>query len=588
MMKFFSLFLLALSLFLNFSTKVSAQEAWKINEFQAKIDIEKSGVVRIIESLNVDFGSEKKHGIFRNIPFIYQDLNQQKHYLEIDVLDVKRNDAREIFEADKVTKDIVIKIGDPERTITGTQVYTIEYQVIGALLGYNDFDELYWDVLGGEWAVMVEKVKVEVKLPSEGLHQTSCYQGYSGSKEECLITESSKTEVVFDSTRSFNPGEGFTIAVGYTKGLVPLLIGSAPKNVFDDFGKIPNLIISFVVLTVGLFLIWSLWFKKGRDRWFGRNYLLGTRSSNVPIDSEETIVVEYSPPDNLRPAELAALLDEKAETLDVTATLVDLANRGYLNITEEPKKWLFGNTDYIFEKQEKDSANLLEYEQELLLRLFDENSTVSLSSLKNKFYKDLAVVKEKLYLNLADKKFFAENPSKVRSKYSLIAIFIGVVGGLVIWLGFSMVKGLLVEVGVVVLILAVVFLVIAQFMPKRTAEGRQLFARAKGYRLFIETAEKYRQQFFEKKNLFNEVLPYAIAFGLTKKFAQAFEKMGLKPEQPSWYHSSTAFQAVTFGEALNSFSTTVSNSIASSPSSSGSGGGGSAGGGFGGGGGGSW
>ena len=77
-------------------------------------------------------------------------------------------------------------------------------------------------------------------------------------------------------------------------------------------------------------------------------------------------------------------------------------------------------------------------------------------------------------------------------------------------------------------------------------------------------------------------------FGMTAKLAKAFEKMGLEPQQPSWYTGAGAFNAYVFGQSMSGFSNSFSKAIASTPSSSGSGGGGSSGGGFGGGGGGSW
>ncbi len=585
------LYSLVLSFFflLQFHTSTEAQEDWKISSLHGDIRIQDDGFVSVVETITVDFGSLQKHGIFRNIPYIYQNKDGSKTYLEFEIRSISRNDNNEKYSKTTSGNDVVLKIGDPNETITGTQSYKIQYLVKGNLLGYEEFDELYWNVTGNNWEVEIEKASVNVTLPKEGVLQKACYQGVTDAAEDCSVAEATATNIFFESTRTLYIGEGMTVALGYKKGLVPLLIAEPPKTVWSDIGNPVILALSLGVFLIGVFLIIRLWLRKGRDFWFGRNYLLGSKAALSPVGAKETVVVEYSPPENLRPAELAALIDEKADTLDVTATIVDLASRGYLTITEEPKTWALGSSDYIFERLEKKVEGLLEYEEELLLRLFDdEGNVVKMSELKNKFYKDLATVKEKLYLDLADKKFFVENPSKVRLRYSLFAVVLGAVGAGVFWLSFLIVSSWLFELSIVVVSLAIIFLVTAQFMPARTALGRQLFVRASGYKLFIETAEKYRQQFFEKKNLFNEVLPYAIVFGLTGKFAKAFEKMGIEPQQPTWYHSPNAFNVMAFGSAMNSFSSTVSSSIASAPSSSGSGGGGSSGGGFGGGGGGSW
>ncbi len=582
----FFILLFAFSLLLPAQTR--AQESWKISEFKSEIFVLDSGVVSVKENINADFGTLDKHGIFRTIPYLYQNKDNTKTFLEFQILGVKRDSETEKYSQSYFNNNLVIKIGDPDKTINGSHNYQIEYTVKGALKGYEKFDELYWNATGNDWPVNIESASAAVVLEKGEPLQESCYQGSSGSTEICKVIETSQKGRHFVATRPLLAGEGLTFAEGYTKGAVPLLVGKAPKNMWDSIFSPFNLISSAFVLLLGLGLISLLWFKKGRDNWFGRNYLFGKDEQKTPIVADETVVVEFAPPENLRPAEIGALLDERADTLDVTATLVDLASRGYLKITEEPKKGIFGSAEYIFDRLDKPTEGLREYEQELLLRLFDSKSSVKLSSLKNKFYKDLAVIKDKLYLDMIDRKFFLESPQKTRLKYSGFAVLVLVVGGGLIWLANRLQESLVLDLAAVVVILGLVFLIVAQFMPRRTALGRQMLARSKGYRLFIDKAEKYRQRFFEQKNLFNEVLPYAIAFGLTEKFAKAFEKMGLETEQPGWYSSPNAFNVIAFSSAMNSFSTTVQSSMASAPSSSGSGGGGFSGGGFGGGGGGSW
>jgi uncharacterized membrane protein len=131
-------------------------------------------------------------------------------------------------------------------------------------------------------------------------------------------------------------------------------------------------------------------------------------------------------------------------------------------------------------------------------------------------------------------------------------------------------------------------MILSRFMPRRTGLGREIYRRIRGYRLFIDRAESYKQQFFERKNIFTQVLPYTMVFGLTEKFAQQMKDIGLKPEQPTWYSGTQPFNAVSFASEMSGFSGSFSNAIASTPGGSGFSGGGGSGGGFGGGGGGSW
>jgi uncharacterized membrane protein len=130
-------------------------------------------------------------------------------------------------------------------------------------------------------------------------------------------------------------------------------------------------------------------------------------------------------------------------------------------------------------------------------------------------------------------------------------------------------------------------------MPRKTREGAELLRRTLGFRHYMEIAEKERQRFAERENMFSEYLPYAIVFGCVEKWARAFSDIDAAAATSSWYTGSSlgAFSASDLSSNLSSFSNQVSSTIASTPGGSGgsgfSGGGGSGGGG-GGGGGGSW
>ena len=100
-------------------------------------------------------------------------------------------------------------------------------------------------------------------------------------------------------------------------------------------------------------------------------------------------------------------------------------------------------------------------------------------------------------------------------------------------------------------------------------------------------------QFYEKENIFEKYLPYAIAFGLTQKWIQAFRGIyGVEAANayvPAWYvGSSGSFDFNSFGSNMNSISSQMGSVLTSSPSGSSGSGGGFSGGGGGGGGGGSW
>jgi uncharacterized membrane protein len=311
-------------------------------------------------------------------------------------------------------------------------------------------------------------------------------------------------------------------------------------------------------------------------------------------------VVEYQPPEverrgrRLRPAEIGLLVDERADTLDVSATIVDLAVRKYLVIKETEEGGVFGlfkSRDYELTKTEGGEGELLPYEQTLLDALFAKGSPVKMSDLKNEFHDDLAKVKKELYQESTKTlKFFPRDPEFVRNLYRVAGIVAAAAGAGVGWLLGMAAGGALVAVPVV--LGGLVLVPLSPAMPRRTAAGRQMYRRALGFRQYMVTAETDRQRFAEEKNIFHDYLPYAIVFQCVQKWAKAFEGLEAKAQQPYWYVGTHPFAAASFAEGVRDFSASVSSVMASTPGGRGGsgfgGGGSSGGGGGGGGGGGSW
>ncbi|HEU5360235.1 MAG TPA: hypothetical protein VFU42_03660, partial [Candidatus Deferrimicrobiaceae bacterium] len=134
----------------------------------------------------------------------------------------------------------------------------------------------------------------------------------------------------------------------------------------------------------------------------------------------------------------------------------------------------------------------------------------------------------------------------------------------------------------------------APFMPVKTRKGSLALAKVKGFEEFLIRAEKDRLERMKDQNLFERYLPYAIALGVSDRWARAFE--GIYQEAPRWYVSPSGFDRFhppSFSRSLGNALSSMGNAMYATPRSSGggggfSGGGGSSGGGFGGGGGGSW
>jgi uncharacterized protein (TIGR04222 family) len=574
----------------------SAQEI--IHDYRFEIEILPDGDVRITETIDYDFGTSRHHGILRTMPTrFYRDQVYDRVYRIEDVSVTASAGAPSDTEVSQEGTSTVIRIGDPDVEISGRHTYTIAYRVEGALNAFADHDELYWNAIGDEWNVPIEQAEVTVHTPTD-IRRVTCFQGYAGSTESCRAHKEGPS-ATFSAGRTLQPFEGLSIVVAIPKGAVP-----QPEPILDErwsagrafslnAGTMTAAAVLLAVLGGALFRMWS---REGRDRRFlgsPIDQVMGTTSGEdetVPLgEGDFEAPVEFAPPENVRPGQIGTLLDERANVIDVTATIVDLAGRGFLLIQEIPREGLFSKTDWNLIRLEKDASELLPYEKELLDGLFRDGNEVKVSELKTTFSQRLHGVERSLYEDAMREKWFRARPDHVRTRWAGRGVLLTVLGGgltfvLARWTHWGL-------VGVPVILAGVALALMARWMPARTAKGTAMLRRIRGFRRVIATAETHMSRWAEEENVFTRYLPYAIVFGLTKKWAKAFEDLGLAPDTSSWYVGPHPFTALAFADSIDGFAVTTGGTLASTPASSGSsgfGGGGFSGGGGGGGGGGSW
>jgi hypothetical protein len=574
------------------SPGVHADEGWVITGFHSDITIATSSALTVTEDIRVDFGSLQKHGIFRTIPLRYRYDDSHDRYYALEVISVT-DGARPLNHADSIDNDnYVIKIGDPNSLVSGANRYVITYQVAGVLNSFADHDELFWNVDGTLWPVPKRSVSATVHLPSANAFQkAACYQGPTGSRETCT-GENTGAAVNYSATRNLASGEQMSVVTAIVKGVVtvppPMLETRKRQFPQDAFDITPlTVALGLLIAVVGLGLVAWNWWLHGRDRAYLTQYYLTNdpRQGTEPLFRHDPVVVEFGPPQNMRPAQLGLILDERADAKDVTATIVDLAVRGYMTIKEVPadKDWTFAW------KAGGDAAALLPHEKTILDALFTGRQEVSLFELKGKFAPTVKHAEGEIYEDAVSRKLFTARPDYARTQWGCLGVAL-TIGGIAVsvMLGLALGWGL---IGAAIVLTGLVLTITVPFMPQRTAAGRDLLQHTLGFRLYMTTAEKYRQQFAAKAQIFTELLPFAIVFGCVSLWAKAFE--GIDTTATSgWYVGNTPFQAAFLASNLESMNANISSAITYTPpsagSSSGFGGGGFSGGGGGGGGGGSW
>ena len=152
--------------------------------FGVTIVIEPSGDLLITETIVQEFGSTERHGIFRNIPNRLRYDNEFDRVYPIDLISVNASaDTPDDVETKEENGNFVIRIGDPDTTITGRHTYEIVYRVEGAMNGFDSHDELFWNVIGNEWEQSIGEMNVRVSAPTD-VTRVACFEGTFGSTAE--------------------------------------------------------------------------------------------------------------------------------------------------------------------------------------------------------------------------------------------------------------------------------------------------------------------------------------------------------------------------------------------------------------------
>jgi uncharacterized membrane protein YgcG len=580
----------------------------KIDRYDVDLTIESSGDLLVHETIVYDFGSIPKHGIFRDIPvrFDYPKKEDTDRVYEIEDVSIKASEGTPAdYETEEFDDNGIgyerFRIGDPDTTITGAHTYDITYRVKGALNGFEDHDELYWNAIGQQWPVTIDSANTTVNAPTT-ISKVACFQGSFGSSLPCDVVSADGDTAHFAQPQLF-PYTGMTVVVAMPKGAVP-----TPKPILEErftvgraFAVTPTtggIAGGMLLLLIGGFGFFFWRFARDRrakgsavDAAYAAP---GAADERVPVVEHTETPVEFVPPDDIRPGQVGTLIDFHANPLDVTATIVDLAVRKYLVIDEVPTESRWLKHDWKLTKLKAPDDNLKKYEKELMDGLFRDGDEVQLSDLKETFATRMAKVRKSLMDDAMSQKWFTKNPDSAQLGVGCLAVLVLLAGiGITVLLAAFTHAAL---IGIPIVVLGLVMMFTARFAPSRTAQGTAVFRHVQGFRRFIEESEKERARFAEKKNLFSEYLPYAIVFGATEKWAKAFAGLDAEAPETYWYRSSTPFDYMVFSSSISGFTTTTSGTLTSTPPStsgssgfsSGGGGGGFSGGGGGGGGGGSW
>ena len=249
----------------------------------------------------------------------YRTDSGANYTLRVAVQSIRDDQGTDLcYDAERAGRNRVFRIFVPGAN-NATRTVVFRYRVANGLRFFEEHDELYWNVTGDESEYPILAASATVRLPPnvDGI-RSAAFAGPTGSVEvDVRITEAGSS-VAFEANRSLRFREGLTVVVGWNPGVTvrPSLEDRALGFLLSNF------LLGIPLLVAGvMFLVWR---RHGRD------------------PQLRSLMPEYEPPEGLTPAEAGTLFDTSPDLRDVTATIVDLAVRGFLAIEETQTTALFG------------------------------------------------------------------------------------------------------------------------------------------------------------------------------------------------------------------------------------------------------
>ncbi len=540
----------------------------RITNFDVEVFVNKDRSITVTEFISVyASGNRIKRGITRNFPS-HRNLKGRRVKMNYEILKIEKDEAKEPYFAKHTDNDYTLYIGREEVFLKpGIYEYMIQYRVPNQIGFYNDFDEIYWNAIGTDVSFLVEKGSCRITLPyNADVVQQAAYTGRYGGKGEHFENTSTEKVLDYQLTKPLKPGEGFTVAIGFSKGIME------QPGLLERYGTL-------VVILLGLLFLLPYylytWWRYGQD---------------PPTPASYAI---YNAPDDLSSASINYISNEGYNKNSLTASIIDLAIKGFVRIEQVEKSgMLFSSDSYDLVRLKHANSSLPEEEAALLNALFAGSSRVSIDGV----YQSNVEKACRMHRSNLDAQHEAFISKGNNSKFVVLPLFVSfVVGGIAFFLFANnpYADGINMKFIFIFAIFAVIGLILYQYLIKKpTVEKLELKSRIKGFQMYLEMAEKDRLNLLNPPDmtpqLFEAALPFAYALGVEHQWSNLFQQILADSQyRPNWSNNHSHSFYGNFGSTF-SRNASQSSTKPSSSGSGGSGGSGFSGGGGGGGGVGGW
>lgn len=511
MKKIFVLFLIFLLNIISFSNE-------KITNFDVDFKVNKNGSVDVIERISYVTDEYGKRGIYRNIPYKYDNASVIKFENKIGIYNFKAtylNGTPTGLYSQNEDNVMYNRLGKEDIFLKPNEEYTyvISYTMYNLIRTSGNIKQIYINAIGNYWEIPIEKYRVKIS----GINgDVEVYTGNIGETNKEYSLDKSDGVYIITSTKNISLGEGMSFIINST------------DFVYSSIDMWYNRIMTYPVILLLLILIpISLFFSILR-------FIYGIKHNKL-----KSIVVEYMPP-NISPL-IAKKLMNKNKNKYSMIVLFQLIQKGIIKFREKNPK--HNNEEYVrevgkpVEKKEKQFKDYVEKEYYLDMNLI-ENVNLEVSDYEKVAIKNLILVKNDIFkkskafskiestLNQEIDIMYLDFYSNINARYILPYIFILIflVIGFIAIFGNQILDGIIISPLIIVLLTSSYLLSLRKYTDRYKDE----LAKIKGFEKFLVKVESNKlKEFLNIEDLvsyFNEILPFAIALELENKYLELLNK----------------------------------------------------------------
>lgn len=253
-----------------------------------------------------------------------------------------------------------------------------------------------------------------------------------------------------------------------------------------------------------------------------------------PVGNGES---EFELTDDIRPGQVGTLVDERVDPIDITASVLDLAVRNHLRITELPKQG-YAPTDWMIERGEA-SAAVVPYERTLIDAVAPASGGRKLAEIGPALAAALPDIQAQLYDEVVKAGWFSARPDQTRVRWQrlgwiALAVALVAAGLLIAFTHFGL-------LALVLIALAAGVGPLGNVMPARTALGSSVLAGLGVLRGALLTQPTDQMPKGRELAELASVLPYAVVLGGAERWCDAIVTSGDPAvddaTELTWYHA---------------------------------------------------